>query len=184
MEDVCPECLTLQNPSKDHCRKSGRCVEGFHFYSITCVSKNNEVFWFFIEVFWYFLLNQMGNILITHLKLTNLLVFNFSSSSFFSFAAIIDELVSSSNWLVLGWFLFLKVFLLYQFFCLFQWASMMVLYRTYREINNTEKYKRLYRVVKTNDGNYKHQEIKLFDDGFVTGTIVGIIRVLRYFICR
>jgi hypothetical protein len=61
---------------------------------------------------------------------------------------------------------------------------MMVLYRTHREINNTEKYKRLYRVVKTLDGNYKHQEIKILDDGVVTGTIVSIIRVLRYFLCR
>lgn len=34
---------------------------------------------------------------------------------------------------------------------------MMVLNRTYQEVNNTEKYKRLYKIVKTSEGSYKSQ---------------------------
>jgi hypothetical protein len=83
---------------------------------------------------------------------------------------------------MLAWFVFLKVFLIYQFFCCFQWVAMMVLQRTYREINNTEKYKRLYRVVKTSDGNFKNQEIRHMEKGFCRGIASGISSALKYFL--
>jgi hypothetical protein len=60
-----------------------------------------------------------------------LVILNFSSSHFFGNAAIIEQLYKTDI-LMFVWFIFLKVFLLYQFFCLFQWVAMMVLSRTYR----------------------------------------------------
>jgi hypothetical protein len=123
----------------------------------------------------------LHRILVTHLKLGSLFILNFSSSYFFGNAAILDELYNNDK-LLLAWFIFLKLFLLYQFFCLFQWVAMMVLGRTYREINNTEKYKRLYRVVKTSDGNFKSQEIRLLEKGFCLGGVRGIVSAIRYFL--
>jgi hypothetical protein len=69
----------------------------------------------------------------------------------------VDYLYSSGQFLHLLWFLYLKGFILYQWLCCFQWVCMIVLHRTFREINNTEKYRRLYRIVQTADGNFKHQ---------------------------
>jgi hypothetical protein len=65
-----------------------------------------------------------------------LLLLNFSNNLFFGNAAIIDELLNT-NLTLLVWFIFVKIFLIYQFFCLFQWLSMLILNRTHREINNT-----------------------------------------------
>lgn len=83
---------------------------------------------------------------------------------------------------MLLWFLYLKGLLLYQFFCCFQWLAMMVLHRTYREINHTEKYKRLYRIVKTSDGNFKNQEIRLMEKGCCMGIASGVANTLKYFL--
>lgn len=95
-----------------------------------------------IEVFWMFLIYQLHDILVTQLKLSNFLILTFSTNFFFGNAAIIDELLADK--LLLSWFIFLKVFLIYQFFVCFQWLCMLVQLRTHREINNTQNYPKLY----------------------------------------
>lgn len=83
-----------------------------------------------IEVFWMFLIYQLHDILATHLKISNFLILNFSNNFFFGNAAIIDELLN--NKVLLTWFIFLKIFLIYQFFVCFQWLCMLVQLRTHR----------------------------------------------------
>jgi hypothetical protein len=58
---------------------------------------------------------------------------------------------------------------------------MLVLNRTYFEINNTEKIKRLYRIGRTQDGSYKSQEIRLMERGLVGGCLKGLSNIFLYF---
>lgn len=58
---------------------------------------------------------------------------------------------------------------------------MLVLNRTHLEINNTEKFTKFYRIVKTQEGSYKSQEIRLMEKGMLFGVIRGLWNALRYF---
>jgi hypothetical protein len=49
------------------------------------------------------------------------------------------------------------------------------------EINNTEKIKRLYKIGRTHDGNFKSQEIRIMEAGFVKGTLTGLKNIISYF---
>jgi ABC-type protease/lipase transport system fused ATPase/permease subunit len=113
------------------------------------------------ELVWFWLIYNMHGLLYDSLKIGNLKLMAFSSNFFFGNAAVIDELFSSEEYPTLGVFLYLKIFMIYQFFCVFQWLYMLVLNRTYQEANHSERYVRLYRIGKTHDGSYKSQEIRL-----------------------
>jgi hypothetical protein len=78
-------------------------------------------------------------------------------------------------------FWYLKLFVAYQFCCLFQWGYMLVLNRTYREANYSERYPRLYQIGQTNDGSYKSQEIRLMEKGLIKGLCKGINNAIMYF---
>lgn len=151
-----------------------------HFHNIICVNQSNEIFWFLIETYWLFVLYQYERIFTDSLRYGDLLLLNFSNSTFFGNAAIVEKLLDTDFNLFL-WFAFLKIFLVYQAFCCFEWLCMLVLSRTHKEINNTQNYPRLYRVVKTSEGGYKNQEIKLLEKGFIPGLFMGIRNILQYF---
>ena len=140
---------------------------------------SNEALWLVTEVFWMLLMYQLHDILVTHLKLGNFLILTFSTNFFFGSAAILDELLADK--MLLGWFIFLKVFLLYQFFVCFQWLCMLVQLRTHREINNTHNYPRLYEIVQASDGSYKNMERKLMQDGCLMASAMTAVNILRYF---
>ena len=115
-------------------------------------------------------------------KLGSLNVFVFSDSLFFSNAAIIDRLVSSSSYFQLGAFVYLKLLMIYQFFCLFQWLYMLVLSRSYQEVNHSERYVPLYRIGSAMDGSYKSEEIRIMRNGLVSGIWQGIANICIYFL--
>ena len=64
--------------------------------------------------------------MVKHLHLNAL-----SSNWFFSNASIIDSLYSNSLFAQLLQYSYIKVFLAYQFFVVFQWLCMLVLSRTH-----------------------------------------------------
>ena len=51
---------------------------------------------------------------------------------------------------------------------------MMVLSRSYQEINHSERFGRLYRIGRTYDGSYKSEEIRLMRNGVVNAFWMGI----------
>ncbi len=59
---------------------------------------------------------------------------------------------------------------------------MMVLNRSYREANMTERYRKLYRIGKMADGGYKTQEIRLMENGLFVGFSKGITNIIKYFL--
>lgn len=54
----------------------------------------------------------------------------------------------------------------------------MAMGRTYQQVNHTEKYEHLYRVVKLKDGTLRNKEIRVFEDGF----LIGLLRVGKNFL--
>lgn len=119
--------------------------------------------------------------MINRLTYDNLMALNFSDSNFLFRNAVWIEILYKTNKEMVLWFIYVKVLMIYQSFCLFQWLCMLVLDRTYQEINNTHKYKKLYRVVQTKEGGYKHQEKRLLEHGIVKGFMYGAINVVLYF---
>lgn len=79
----------------------------------------------------------MHDLFYDSLKVGNLKILAYSSNFFFGNAAVVEELCNSQEYLLLFVFLFLKLFMVYQFCCLFQWMYMLVLNRTYQEANHT-----------------------------------------------
>ena len=180
--EVCPYCLVLPGRDEQHCSKCRACMPRFHFHSTVCVNKVNEVFWLLTEIVWFWLASWMHEIMFDSFKLGSLNVLAFSDSLFFSNAAIIDGLVSSSNYFQLGAFVYLKLLMVYQFFCLFQWLCMLVLSRSYQEVNHSERYVRLYRIGRAMDGSYKSEEIRIMRNGLVMGIWQGIANICTYFL--
>ena len=58
---------------------------------------------------------------------------------------------------------------------------MLALNRTYQEANHSEKYTKLFRIGKTMDGNFKSEEIRLMENGFIPGVLGGLGNALLYF---
>ena len=71
--------------------------------------------------------------------------------------------------------------MVYQFLCLFQWLFMLVLGRSYQEVNHSERFGKLYRIGRTSEGSFKSEEIRLMKRGFVNGICGGIQNVFSYF---
>jgi len=108
------------------------CMPRFHYHSTVCVNRSNEVFWFLSEIAWFWLAYSMHSIMFSGFKLGSLNVLTFSESTFFGNAAVIDGLLSSSRYLQLSAFVYLKGLMVYQWLCLFQWLYMLVLSRSYQ----------------------------------------------------
>lgn len=85
---------------------------------------------------------------VDELKFSRLIVNNFSGNMLFEVGIILETLYGLNS-LLLCWFIYLKIFLVYQFLCLFEIFYAMVLNRTLSEVNQTEKHKHLYRIVQT-----------------------------------
>lgn len=123
----------------------------------------------------------MHSVFYDTLQVGSLNILAMSNNVFFGNAAIVDSMLDSSQYVLLALFVYLKVFMVYQFCCLFQWAYMLVLNRTYREANQTERYTRLYLIGKANDGSYKTMEIRLMEKGLIGAIAHGIKNTLAYF---
>ena len=119
--------------------------------------------------------------LYTSLQVHSLKILTFSSSILFGNAAIVDYLWASGDYFTLAIFVYLKIFLIYQFLCLFQWVYMLVLSRSYQEANHSERYTRLYKICRTSDGSYKSQEIRLMENGLCKGIVSALFNVFSYF---
>ena len=124
----------------------------------------------------------MHEILFNNLNVQYLNVLTFSDSIFFRNAAIMDHLMSNEEYFLLLIFWYLKMFIVYQFLCLFQWLYMLVLGRSYQEVNHSERFSKLYRIGRTSEGSYKSEEIRLMKKGIVNGICEGIQNAFSYFL--
>ena len=123
----------------------------------------------------------MHSLFVDYLKVHSLKILTFSTNFLFGNAAILDYLVQNEKYYLLALFAYLKFFLLYQFCCVFQWIYMLVLSRTYREANYSERYTKLYKISRTTEGSYKSQEIRLMENGLVPGVAEGLKNMVKYF---
>jgi hypothetical protein len=179
--DICPICMKRKGEEEEHCWQCGNCVQGWHYHGTVCVNRNNEVFWFLLEVTWTWLAFTVHRLLVDGLTASNFKLLHFSTSSFFSNAALVEWLYSRAAYIYLLLFLYVKIFLIYQCLCMFQWIYMMVLKRTYNEVNHSERYTRFFRIGKTPEGSYKSQEIRLMEHGLIPGALKGIWNAVTYF---
>lgn len=180
IEGVCGLSLEPYDPKLDYCYSLMENVPGLHFHTFVCVYEANQVFWFMLEGLWMALLWWLKTIIEDHAGHNSLLVSNLSSRWVFGWAAMLEWAWAQSP-LTAAWLVYLWLYTVYQFCCCFELVAMMVLNRTHMQINNTQNYPHLYRVVRASDGSFKSQEVRLMEGGFFKGVYLGLRNALLYF---
>lgn len=151
--------MHIVTPSHDHCDGCNCCVKNLHFHDFTCINASNQASWAIVEFVWLYLIYATWQQMLAYHVLV---AGDMQVSIAFLFPVLFEDYYQSSSYLALGVLIFLFFFTLHQFLLCLEVFGIMFMYRTFKQVNNTEKYPHLYRLVKLKDGTLRNKEIRVF----------------------
>mgnify|MGYP003691644761 CR=1 FL=1 len=143
------------------------------------MNHSNESLWFISELFWFLILVKMFD----HFSLDQEFMTQETIPGWILPFRLMILYAQKSEWLGFAMVIITLTCLVHSFAYLLELFGIIAMGRTYQQVNHTEKYEHLYRVVKLKDGTLRNKEIRIFEDGFFIGLLRIVKNAIKFFIC-